>query len=395
MSRIALVGIDRQIYLVNADGSGLTQLTAPMPQGTGAWSLLRARAEAWSWPTWSPDGAWIACFAVAVSDEGTGPVRVVTLAVDGVREVEWAAVQGMAPLYLQWHPTGAALTVLLQQDEELVLHLLARRQLGQLRPIEHGVPLFFSWSATGDRLLVHAGDLGGGDGRLVLRDPLGTAEDVIYADRPGSFCAPVFVGGRAIYAARGSGGQSVVMSAAPDGTDARPVLTRRGLLAILPAPRGAAKLAISHAPRGEGSPYLGIELVDLGSGETRRLTNERCLAYFWAPTGDWLLLAQADRENNCVRWFRVAADGSGTTPLASFWPTRDLLFYLHFFDQYGLSHNLVSADGRRLVYAGYPAGGGQADLSAPPRVWVKDTGDTDAPPVEVARGSFAVYAPGE
>lgn len=393
MSRVALVGIDRQVHLVRPDGSELRPLTAPVPHTGGAWSLLRARSDAWSWPTWSPDGQWLACFAVEVADQNSGPVRVVTLSVDGIREVEWAEVHGMAPLYLQWHPSGEALTVLFQQDEELILSLLTRRQLGQVRPLEHGVPLFFSWTRDGSRLLIHSGHSAGGEGRLVLRDPLGSAEDHTWTERPGSFCSPVFVDGRAITAVRRGGGESVVLSTTPDGTDARVLLTRRGLLAIVPAPRGAPRIAVSHAPRGEGSPYTGIDVYDLATGRLTRVSDERCLAFFWAPRGDWILQAQADRENNCVHWRQVAADGSGSRSLATFWPTRDLLFYLHFFDQFALSHSLIAPDGERFVYAGYPAGGGQADLSAPPRVWVQDATSRGGPPLEVARGSFAVYAP--
>ena len=58
-----------------------------------------------------------------------------------------------------------------------------------------------------------------------------------------------------------------------------------------------------------------------------------------------------------------------------------------------MGHSLLSPDGRYLVYAGYPAGGGQADLSSPPRIYVKDTENLAAPPVEVGVGSFAVFSP--
>lgn len=396
MNPIAFVGIDRQIHLIRPDGSGQSQLTASVPTRLGAWTLLRAPQDAWSWPTWSPDAQWIAAFGVEVTDQGSGPVRVVALSLDGVREVEWAEIQGMAPIYLQWHPEGDALDVLLQQDDELVLGLVERDRIGQLRTLEHGVPLFFTWSPGGERLLVHAGHGSHVDGRIVLRDPLGRAPDVVYDDRPGSFCAPVFAGGRAVYAGRGERpGESVVLASDPDGQHPRPLLTRDGLLAIVAEPGAGPRVAVSHAPRGEGTPYQGIDVVDVETGVVTRVSDQPCLAFFWSPRGDWLLQAQVDADNNCIHWHRVEVDGSAAVHLASFWPTRDLLFFLHFFDQYALSHSLLSPDGARLVYAGYPAGEGQADLSMPPRIWVKDVTDPARPPIEIARGSFAVYAPRE
>jgi hypothetical protein len=177
-----------------------------------------------------------------------------------------------------------------------------------------------------------------------------------------------------------------------DGTQSRILWSSEGLLAVAPAPHGRALVAISAAPRGEGSPYEGIVLIDVEDGTTRALTEASCLAFFWCPTGESILYAVVDKAQNCVTWHRVGLDGEHRV-VATFWPTRDLLFYLHFFDQYAQSHPVVSADGRWLTFAGYPAGGGQADLSAPPRIYVKDLHDLERPALEVGNGQFAVFPP--
>ncbi len=394
MSRIAFVGIDRHIHLVSTDGSGLTQLTSPIGAGTGAWGLGRKAQEAWSWPTWSHDASWIAAFSVEPGDQQTGPARVRALSVDGIRELEWAELQGSAPVYLQWHRSGDALMVLLQQGEELAMGVLRREHLGRMRTIEHGVPLFFNWAPDGSRLACHIGAPRGGPGRLLLRDPLGVAEDILFDEAGGSFCAPVWCGDLLAYAIRPDGDPlSTVVVSNPDGTGRRALLARRGLLALVAAPDGLPFLAVSHAPRGEGTPYRGIERVDLDTGEVCRVVEDDLLAFFWAPGGEWLLTVQVDKQENCLRCHRVDAETGASTFLVTFWPTRDLLFFLHFFEQYASSHSLLSPDGRYLVYAGYPAGGGQADLSSPPRIYVKDTLHPDVPVTEVGRGSFAVYAP--
>lgn len=391
MNRLAFVGIDRQVHLSDARGAPPVLLTPALPRPGGAWSMLKGPQDAWSWPTWSPTGEWLAAFAVETSDAQAGPSRVVALSLDGIGQEEWAQVAGAAPIYLQWHPSGGALTVLTQQNQELVLGVLRRDRLGQLRPVEHGVPLFFNWTRDGARLLLHVGG-NEGEGRLLLRDPLGDGEDKLLDRAPGSFCAPVFAGGQAVYAAsrRGEGASDVVASA-PDGADARVLARRRGLLALVAGP--GDRVALSAAPRGEGTPYRGIDLLDVRTGEVENLTESDCLAFFWAPSGDWILYARVDAEANCLTWYRAGLDGRLPVALGTFWPTRDLLFYLHFFDQYAGSHSLISADGRFVTFAGYPAGGGQADLSAPPRIWVKDVTEPDRPAFEVGRGSFSVFSP--
>jgi hypothetical protein len=354
--------------------------------------MLALVKETWSWPTWSPDGQWIASFAVEGGDRDSGPARVVTHSVDGLRQVEWAELHGVSPIYPQWHPSGQALGVLCQEREELVLALVRADRIGAVRPLETGVPLFFNWSPGGGRLLIHAGKVGGPGGRLVARDPLGSAEDVLLPGEPGSFCAPVFAGDRAVFALKGADGGSELAHSDVRGGALERLGPREGLVAIVAAPGDAPQVAVSVAPGGEGTPYQGVEILDLRSGRSRRIVEGPCFAFYFAPAGDWLLYAVVAAQENCLGWWRVPIEGGAPEFLGSFWPTRDMLFYLHFFDQYAQSHPPISRDGRYLVYAGYPAGGGQADLSEAPRVFVKELGSA-APPVAVAQGTFAVFPP--
>lgn len=392
MSRLAFVGLDRHIYLTDTSGAPEVGLTAPLPGSGGTWGARARPQEVWSWPTWSPDGEWIAAFSLEGGDDETGPVRVVALSIDGVRQIEWARVPNVSPIYLQWHPSGAAISALFQQDQELALALLAKDRLGQVRTIEQGVPLFFNWTPRGDRLLIHVGSREDPKGRLILRDPMGDGEDALFDDAPGSFCAPIFKGSRAIVALHGDEGSSVVCCRA-DGSDAKTLFQRKGLLAMLPAPGEDPWVAVGCAPRGEGTPYQGIELVHVETGESRAITTSECLAFFWAPTGDYLLFAVVDAEANCLHWRKVGRDGGDPVELGTFWPTRDILFYLHFFDQYAQSHNIISPDGRYVAFAGYPAGGGRADLSNPPNIWLTDVQNPTCAPQLVGHGSFAVFSP--
>lgn len=394
MSRLAIVSLQRQIHVMEPDGR-VRALTAPLPRvpGSSPWSMLQRNQDAWSWPTWSPDGQQIAAFAVEAGDDRSGPARVVVLSLDGVRQTELAELDGGAPIYLQWHPQGKALTVLLQQGEDLSLALLRHDRLGNVRPLEQGVPLFFNWTPDGARLLIHVGVRGADEGRLVFRDPLGTEADELLDRPPGTFCAPVGVAGRAVYALRDQEGGSEIVVSDLAGHNLNPLLHRRGLVAIVPAPAGLPLVAVSHAPRGEGTPYRGLDVVNVETGAVRNVRKQDGLAFAWSPDGRWLLHAVVESEQNCLRWYRVPVEGGEAEPLASFWPTRDTLFFLHFFDQYAISHPVLSADGRFLAFAGYPAGGGQADLSQSPRVWIHDIEGRRTE--SLSDGSFCTWAPVE
>ena len=391
MSRLAWLTGDQQLAVSNADGSGPTLLTGNFLQGHASWAQLAPSRLVWSWPTWSPDGNWVAAFAVEAGDERVGPVRVMSLSADGSEEVLWFETGADAPIYLQWRPDGQALALLTQKDDELALGAIQRTALGKLRAVETGVPLFFEWTRDGSRLFCHASERGAASGRLVLRDVFGEAADTILAHPPGSFCAPVFAGGEAIWGTPEDGGTLLVAGDPLRGTW-RPLLNRKGLLALVPAPRGAPLVAVSSAPGGEGNPYDGIDLLDLRDGSLRPLTRQACLAFFWSPTGDWLLAAQVSSADNCLRWWRVPVDGGPDVEVGTFWPSREVIFVLHFFDQYTQSHPLISADGRYIVFAGYPAGGGHADLSKPPRVYLRDMHHLESPPLEVDSGAFAVFS---
>lgn len=392
MNRLAWVGNDRQLYTAELGRGGTTPLTSPVPPGMAGWGAAARPAEAWSWPTWSPDGRWLAAFALVTSDDRVGPVRVGVVSVDGVQQALWWEGTDEGPIYLQWHPTGRALSALVQRGEELFLGTIRGGELGRLRAVESGVPLFYNW-APGDRgILMHVGTPGRRGSRLVLRDPLGGAEDHLLDVVPGSFCAPVFCGGRAIYAV-GDEGQSRVVAASLDGAVSTTLARHPGLLALAGAPRGEPVVAIAAATGGEGTAYAGIDLVNVHTGTSRRLTDTPVIAFFWAPNGAWVLAAEVVPAENCMRWWQLPTDGSTPRDLGTFWPSRDMLFYLHFFDQYTQSHPLVSADSQFVCWAGYPAGRGQADLSGPAQLYVRALDDHDAAATVVAPGVFGVWAP--
>ncbi len=91
-------------------------------------------------------------------------------------------------------------------------------------------------------------------------------------------------------------------------------------------------------------------------------------------------------------WSLQLIDGAESHPLASFYPSLDQKFFLHFFEQFAVSHSPISADSTRLAFASHPnpKGGGTDTTSHICTVNL----DGSEPNVEIlAPGDFAVFSP--
>jgi hypothetical protein len=398
--RLAYVGNDRQIHVIDALGGTERAVTLPLGGILLPPGLMPLR-EGWAWPTWSPDGRWLACIQFPLADEVRGPFQVHLVEVDGVEQRMLCEMNGEKPIYTQWSAMGDTLAILAHGSNYVALLHGSMENLGVLNRVEFGVPLFFSWAPDDRLLLLHVGPTALRPGQIVLKDPLGRRADRRSAHGPGKFCAPVYVGDHAVYVVEGAqeGISDVVVTDEP-GRPERVLFSGRGLLAIVPSADGE-HLAVSSATGGEHTPYNGVSEVSVETGQTRVLTREDCLAFFYGPKAAGLLYAVVDPEENCIHWKQAPQGSTGGAQgleathrkLTSFWPTRETMFFLHFFDQYSLAHSVVSSDGRYLAWAGFPASRGHADLSGPARVFILDLLDPDCQPREVAEGTFATWEP--
>lgn len=386
-ARLAYVGPDRQIHVMDLEGGPSRAVTyAKAPGPLMRWGGVGGD-DASSWPCWSPDGRWIACFQSRGAEDGPYVVSVVE--VDGVEERELFELQGKVPIYAQWSPHGDRLAVLAQDGQELILTTARLDELGRRTVIDQGIPLFFSWAPDGDRLLVHAGGAEGG--RILVRPASGRGPVTLFDDPPGSFCTPLFCGDQAVYVA-GEGSESWLAVSDIHGEHGRRLGTWPGLLAVLPSPTEPV-VVLGSAARGEGAPYDGLHLVPLDGSEPTRLTEDAAMAFFWDPRGRYVLYASLDIAAGGLRWRSVEIDGGRIRQHALCHPSRDQLFHLHFFEQFCRSHPLISPDGRTLVYASHagPSLGRNQDEGC--RILSLDLTSPGAEPQVLTEGSYAVFAP--
>jgi dipeptidyl aminopeptidase/acylaminoacyl peptidase len=387
-NRIAYIGDDHQLWVMNIDGTGRRAVTIAT-QALGGWGS-RAGVETNAWPCWSPNARWLACFRSTQGEDSGGPSSLHAIEVDGVEERVLAELSGDLPIYSQWSPDGSKVAILAQSEDELTLQVCALADLGKKRLVDEGAPLFFSWVPATDGLLIHAGNKNGRPSRLMVRQPY-HGEDCLYPSTPGSFCTPVFAGGRAFFVSS-NGKAAVIQSCAPDGSDLREHVAMDGLVALLPSPDGS-QLAVAAAVGGEMTPYDGVYLLPLEGGELRRVVEEPLLAFFWEADGGGLLHVSVDARRQTLWWWRTRFDEGTSRRLAPFWPTREQMFHLHFFEQYAGSHANLTADGQTLIYCGHADPRGPQAGESGPQVFALDLRQPSAPPLPIAAGSFAVAAP--
>lgn len=378
---VAYVSNSREVLVLDRKGHTHSQtLEMEGPLIWGSWQLGEPRAATFSWPTWSPDGQHLACFRLP--GEGIESASVFVHQVGGIGSTELTNLGGRLPIYLHWAPDSRRIAVLSQHKDKLHLSTTALDDIGHDVTLAEGSPLFFTW--TGHDVAAFVGDVAGGSSLTVI-DPTGSRPAVRLPGQPGNFCAPLWLDNKVVYVLQEQG-HTLVVASHPDTQMTEHVEEVSGLVALIASPDGKT-MARAVAPGGDGTPYRQIGLVDVATGEVREVVDMPCLAYFWSPVGDRLVVARVDTARNVLEWLWLGLDGR-IEHLCDMYPTRDFGFYLRFFEQYSQSHPLVDPDGRHLLLAGTMVQHPDRDT---PRVWQVslDTGAVEA----LAEGLFAVYGP--
>jgi TolB protein len=364
---IAFVDPDGRLALLDPD-TGAVRPASP----------IGARA---GFPLWSSDGNRVAAI---VADQAGVRVDVVDVAAGGATTTVHRA-GGRSAIYLDWAPDDRTLAVLVGlPGGGLALDLVdpsVAAGADAPRTLATGAPFYWDWSRTGRSLLVHVNV--GSPNALAGLTPV-TAFDVARPlEEPAGFQSPALSSDDRLvaYARRDPSGRSVVVVGNPERPDAivEPrVVGFRGTAAVAWRP-GAAQLAIQHSATPSAQPHGPVDLLDVVSGDVRRLSDDVVLASFWSPDGRFLAtlsLVGGDGDRTVAASARPGASPAVSTPLARRVQARTttlalkvidvdaetvrplgvftpsplfLLQYLPFFDQYARSHRLWSPASDALV----------------------------------------------
>lgn len=363
MSELWWLDVDRQVV------AGAVRAKAPL---WASWGRHDA-ADVHSWPCAPPGGGRWAALRVA---RGGTPARVVVGEPSGA-EAESEPLGGV-PIYLAWSPGGRRLAVVTQVQDALELRVVTVGEPAVTTWLT-GSPLFFAW-VDDDRVVAHVGR-GGGRNDVVVA----TATEVTaFPGAPAAFCVPVPTPAGVVWAAV-HGGRGGVLVTAPTGLPSRELEVVDGLLAMVPAGDGRVLRAVSSD--GDGRTYADLRALDPRTGRSTRVSDLPMVAFLSVPGGRGTLVARPEPRQGAVSFSLVAPDGRDERLVARVRPSRDLRFWLRFFEQFAPTHPLVDPTGRWLLLSGARPG----DPDDTPRVFRHplDGGAAD----EVGAGPFGCYAP--
>ena len=334
------------------DPDGRVQVTS---SSNGRTRPITPAGMRFTWPTWSPDGNFVAVSRYGAGENGHGGLRICLTDPAGESLTEiyantpgTDAIARETPHYAIWSPDSANLAFVAQMPREgLTLFVHGSITGGEPKRLLSGAPLFASWSPDSKYILVHSGQLH----YLIRSDDLEPAQIPVGSGR---YMSPSWspLSNRMAFCGELSEHEQGLLVADTDGDGAKMISEVAGSATFSWHPAGRHIGLAKDLDRASGF-YNSLWRVDTQEESEEQILNDRFLSFFWSPDGAFVAYVTPSAEGDgSIRWAILNVNTRESYYLADFQPTREQLNIFMFFDQYGQSHSPWSHDSRSLIFAG-------------------------------------------
>ena len=283
--------------------------------------------------------------------------------------------------YELWSPDGEKLALIAPNANSSGLELTdAALDGGDPEVIASDAPLYIQWSPDSQLLAVHDQQ------QLIIRDRDGDREDL---QRPSlSYRVPSFSADSASIAFVGDidGEEHLISREIESGEETR--LWRVSTDAVFAwSPTDSEVVAATVRSSLISFDYDGLAVFDVNAGVRRVIYEGEIFAFWWSPDGS--RIAIVTEGHDFFQWEVIDVASGDVRELTEFRPAPDFITYLQFFDQFGPSHQVWSADSTAVVFAGAAIGEGRPRRRN--QAWVIDvTGERDPEALADARQAYFV-----
>ena len=326
-----MLGTDDQLYVCNGDcaktecitcpvkglqvraGAGIrpvsmnTQFDMPdMPPSKQAPEGPRVEVMKYGWPTFAPDGSKLAYSWMGRDPDGNQ---------FGISVYDFAkhysipifASRNERIDYVFWTPDGKIVSFLLGEPEGLSLILAEVKEKTPVRMVLSGLPIYYDWNRTADRLVVHTNNNSDQtrSEHVTLMSVSPTSQDALRTMSRGRlpFKTPCWSpDGKHLAYIANNNAESYLVVAEADGTNPKAIASLPiGESSFIWAP-DSRHIAYSSEVIGADSVLHGIRVVDITNAESKRLTGEDVAAYFYSPDGKYLAYIAVPPEQPFYQW---------------------------------------------------------------------------------------------